>query len=132
MTRTKKIETVQKGPYNATVIYTTKFEFSRAHRQHCSNYYHSLRGSGSTVLTATGFINGIGLFVTSSRSPKHFAQVIISTNPIQTRNLVQMYPPIFISAGFGNSPTGQTNRRVFTIKTQSTQTGPSTWLWGCD
>ena len=54
--------------------------------------YHRLRGSASPVLTATGFINGKGQFLTPTestplnRSPKNLSQVITSATPTAVPN----------------------------------------------
>ena len=60
--------------------------------------YHGLRGSGSPVLTATGFVNGSWQFSTPTestpldRSPKNLLLVIMSATPTAVPNLVQIRP----------------------------------------
>jgi len=61
---------------------------------------HSLRGSASPVLTATGFVNGIGQISTPpptestpfDRSPNNLSLMITSATPTAVPHLVQIRP----------------------------------------
>ena len=100
------------------------------------NYEFGLRVSASRVLTATGFVNGRWQLSTPTdstpldRSPKNLVQMITSAAPTAVPNLVQtreggsvqmgelernVFIYLFIYTFFGNSPTCQTRRRIFTL-----------------
>jgi len=43
------------------------YKLTKVHVQKKKIFYHGLRGSASPVLTATGFVNGRGQFLTPNR-----------------------------------------------------------------
>jgi len=94
---------------------------------------HGLRGSASPVLTATGLVNGRWQFSTPQQNPHHLTnhQNIwyrwLRQRPLR---LCQIWctsadgglwasgwnvTNFFIYTFFGNSPTGKTRRRIFTL-----------------
>ena len=109
----------------------------------CSNLSQAARYSASPVLTATGFVNGKGQFSTPTLQNRHpstdhqkichrwlsltyLLTYLIRRPPTAVPNYVHICPQgllgtwvnynqnIFIYTLFGNSPTGQTRRQIFT------------------
>ena len=67
----------------------------------CQLSHHGLRGSTNPVLTATGFVNGRGQFLTPptestplDRSPENLLLVITLATPTAELNLVHIRPRV--------------------------------------
>ena len=97
---------------------------------------HGLRGSGSPVLTVTGFVNGRGQFSTPHRihTPWPITKKFVASDYVgdlygcakfganpSTGGFwangwnITIFIYLFITFFFMNSPTGQTRRRISTI-----------------
>jgi len=86
-------------------------------------FHHRLRGSANPVLTATGFVNGKGQFLTHHRIDTHrpitkkLSQVI--TSATTTGELLGTWVKynqnyFYLCPFWGNLPTGQMRPQIFT------------------